>query len=63
MSSAWVAAGFLLIAPHVYAGPAPFDEAFDRLYNFDFSAAHSVIDRYISQHPDEPLPYAMRASA
>jgi hypothetical protein len=38
-------------------------EAFDRLYNFNFPAAHADIDRYIAAHPKEPLGYAIRASA
>jgi hypothetical protein len=34
-------------------------EAFER---FDFfPAAHAILDHYISAHPDEPLPYAVRA--
>src|SRR5580693_3826169 len=38
------------------------DQAFADLYNFDFPAAHQTIDRYIVDHPQEPLPYAVRAS-
>jgi len=38
-------------------------EAFDRLYNFNFQAAHAVLDRQIGANPQEPLPYAIRASA
>ena len=38
-------------------------DAFDRLYNFNFPAAHAILDRYIGGHPQEPLPYAVRASA
>lgn len=41
----------------------PFDEAFQDLYNFRFDAARQVIDRYIANHPQEPLPYAVRASS
>lgn len=37
--------------------------AVDRLYNFDFQGSHAILDRYIAAHPDESLPYAMRASA
>jgi hypothetical protein len=37
--------------------------AIDRLYNFDFQGTHAALDRYIAAHPDESLPYAMRASA
>ena len=38
-------------------------QAFDRLYNFNFPAAHADIDRYIATHPKEPLGYAIRAAA
>ena len=38
-------------------------EAFDRLYNFNFPAAHAALDEYIRAHPQESLPYAIRASA
>ena len=38
-------------------------EAFDRLYNFNFPAAHAELNRYIGEHPQESLPYAIRASA
>jgi hypothetical protein len=39
------------------------DEAFADLYNFNFPAAHQVMDQYIADHPQEPMPYAVRASA
>ncbi len=38
------------------------DEAFGDLYNFNFPAAHDAINRYIADHPQEPMPYAVRAS-
>jgi|SRR5580658_2948690 hypothetical protein len=38
-------------------------ESFDHLYNFNFPAAHADINRYIAAHPQEPLGYAIRASA
>lgn len=38
-------------------------DAFDYLYNFNFQAAHGVLDKYIATHPQEPLPYAIRGSA
>lgn len=69
MQRFWVI-GFLLCGPLLAAGePAcgvespELNEAFDSLYNFKFTAAHSSIDRYISSHPKEPLGYAIRASA
>ena len=39
------------------------DDALGRMYNFDFPASHQVLDRYIADHPQDPLPYAFRASA
>ena len=42
---------------------SPIEEAFERMYNFRFAAAHDVLNRYIAAHPAEPLPYAVRASA
>jgi hypothetical protein len=49
----------------VLAAPAPtaIDETFNRLYNFDFQGAHKILDGYIAAHPDEPLPYSVRAAA
>jgi hypothetical protein len=38
-------------------------EAFDDLYNFNFPAAHAVLNRYIIANPQQALPYAIRASA
>jgi hypothetical protein len=38
-------------------------EAFQGLYNFNFPMAHAALDHYIAAHPQEPLPYAVRASA
>jgi len=37
--------------------------AITRMYDFDFSASHQILDRYIAAHPAEPLPYGFRASA
>jgi hypothetical protein len=38
------------------------DRAFNRLYNFDFAGAHSVIDAHIQSHPDDPLAYSLRGA-
>ena len=38
-------------------------EAVTRMYDFDFTATHQTLDRYIVDHSSEPLPYAFRASA
>ena len=54
----------LYAAPLLAAGePVHIGEAFEKLYNFNFPAAHAILDRYISTHPDEPLPYAVRGAA
>lgn len=42
--------------------PPEVDQAFGELYNFHFQASHQVLNRYIASHPQEPLPYAVRAS-
>ena len=47
-----------------WACPAsPLDQAFDRLYNFDFPGAHRFIDQQVAADPADPLSYAVRASA
>jgi hypothetical protein len=43
--------------------PNEIDQAFSRLYNFDFAGTHAALDRRINAIPDDPLPYAVRASA
>jgi hypothetical protein len=55
----------LLAAPSLCAGadPTQLDTAFTELYNFNFPAAQLQVDGYIAQHPQEPLPFAVRASA
>ena len=45
------------------AAEPPIDESFRLLYNFHFEAAHEVLNRQISARPQDPLPYAVRASA
>jgi hypothetical protein len=54
----------LLLAPRLCAGAdtSLLDEAFGDLYNFNFPAAHQAVDRYIALHPQESLPYSVRAS-
>jgi hypothetical protein len=46
------------------SGPAEpsLDQVFERLYNFDFPATHELLDQYIALHPEEPMPYAVRAA-
>src|ERR1039457_2968563 len=58
----WLFAAVLCF-PALAADPVTLDEALGRLYSFDFPAAHGLLDRYIAVHPEEPLPYALQASA
>jgi hypothetical protein len=45
------------------AGDYPLlDDAFTDLYNFNFPAAHKIVDREIASHVNDPLPYAVSAS-
>ena len=39
------------------------DRAFTRLYNFDFTEAHSIIDKFVAANPSDPLGYSVRSSA
>lgn len=55
------AAFLLLFAAAV--PPTPIDEAFQRLYNFDFRSAHAVLDAHLKIKPADPLGHAVRASA
>ncbi|MBZ5623640.1 MAG: hypothetical protein LAQ69_33685 [Acidobacteriia bacterium] len=43
--------------------PPTIDEAVQHLYDFDFPSTHEILDRYITVHPQDPLPYAFRSSA
>lgn len=62
VSPRWILAALCL--PAFAAPPAPsLDEALNSLYNFDFPTCHKLLNRYIAEHPREPLPYAFRASA
>ena len=54
-----------LLIPVACAGadtPTLLDDAFADLYNFNFPAAHEAINRYVAEHPQEAMPYAVRAS-
>lgn len=47
------------------AGPVvqpSIDRALDRLYNFDFEAAHAILDEHQLQQPDEPIGAGIRAA-
>ena len=45
------------------AEPNGIDAALERMYNQDYVAAHEILDRYIATRPQDPVPYAFRASA
>jgi len=53
----------LVVAPVFAAEPPTLDAALVHLYNFQFPAAHQTLDQIIAAHPQDPLPYAFRASA
>jgi len=40
----------------------PFEPIFARLYNYDFTAAHSLLDERQRANPADALPYAVRAA-
>ena len=63
MIRARFAAGLLVLAPLAAEPRTVFDQAFERMYNFDFPAAHAILNPYIASRPAEPFPYAVRASA
>lgn len=39
------------------------DRAFQRMYNFDFTGAHVLIDAYLAAHDSDPMGYGARATA
>ena len=39
------------------------DQAFDRLYNFDFKEAQEILDRQRQLTPDDPLPLSVKAAS
>ncbi len=45
------------------AHAAPLDDAFQRLYNFDFAGANRLLDSYAGQNPSDPMVYSVRASS
>ena len=46
------------------AQPAtPIDQAFDRLYNFDFKRAQEILDRQRQLTPEDPLPLSVKAAS
>jgi hypothetical protein len=50
--------------PAVPVTPGPeIDQAFASMYDTNFPAAHTYLDRYIAAHPADPFGYAVRSSA
>ncbi len=45
------------------AEPNGIDTALQHMYNQDYVGAHQALDNYIATRPQDPLPYAFRASA
>ncbi len=39
------------------------EEALDRLYNFDFTGAHRILDKHAAESPDDPIGPGVRAAA
>src|SRR5450759_2164207 len=63
MSRIQAFAAILCVSALRAAEPNGIDAALERMYNQDYVAAHEVLDRYIATRPQDPLPYAFRASA
>ncbi|MGA9142264.1 MAG: hypothetical protein WB007_00745 [Candidatus Acidiferrales bacterium] len=53
----------LLCMPVFATDSLAIDEALQHLYSFDFPGAHRALNSSIAEHPQDPLPYAFRASA
>jgi hypothetical protein len=61
--TAGLALFFALSAGAAPAASTPqLDQAFANLYNFNFSAAQAIVDREVAARPNDPLPFAVRAS-
>ncbi|HXK03893.1 MAG TPA: hypothetical protein VMS37_15935 [Verrucomicrobiae bacterium] len=58
-----LALALLLCLPALAAEPENIDTAVQRMYDFNFPASQEILSRYVAQHPEDPLPYAFRASA
>jgi len=56
------AAALLVCIPALGTEPDTIEEALQRMYDFNFPASQEILGRYIAAHPQEPLPYAFRAS-
>jgi hypothetical protein len=49
--------------PQSPLSPTAIDRAFQRMYNFDFSGMHAILDEHVRAHPEDPLAYSTRAVA
>jgi len=56
------ALALLVRIPTLGAEPDTIEEALQRMYDFNFPASQEILSRYIAEHPQDPLPYAFRAS-
>jgi hypothetical protein len=52
-----------MCVPALAGEPDTLDAALKHMYDFDFPASQEILNRYIAQHPEDPLPYAFRGSA
>jgi hypothetical protein len=58
----WIAP-LLLLGVRLHAQEkALVDQAFERLYNFDFKPAHELLDRQVQLTPGDPLPLCVKAA-
>ena len=58
-----IVAALLCVSSLQAADPNGIDLALQRMYNQDYLAAHDYLDKYIAARPQDPVPYAFRASA
>jgi hypothetical protein len=49
------------LVPSVLAADS-IQQAFERLYNFDFTGAHAVLDRHLAGRPDDAMGHSVRAA-
>lgn len=59
----FVLAGTLCLCARAGADLPTLEDAVQHMYDFNFPATYSILDRYISAHPQDPLPFAFRSSA
>ncbi|MDQ2898315.1 MAG: hypothetical protein M3Y07_00770 [Acidobacteriota bacterium] len=51
-----------LLPASLTAANPELDRTFNQLYNCDYADAHSTIDRYTGQHPEDPVGFAVKAA-